>query len=1824
MPMKSASRRSLLQVRILLRLKQGPARTISELAVAVGARRPSVSRSLKTLRNDELVEDGRNGWTLTLAGEEEAKRCNQELSRVADSLRRTFKGVNSENTNSSEGSESDTSAKEASSGMSPYATGGGGVTFERKVAVQYLAQLLVGDSAVEFGEGRCAVSVAFQQALDHPVDDLVVCAARPEELQPSWEIALEVRRSPNLVLSDEPTQGLIRKFVRALIDGQPDGLERRLGLVVAGTQTHAQQLGKLADLAAAQMDAPGFFKLVRTPNKFDSGVRNRLGQIEKLVERALKDLDGTEPDTELVGERTWQLLSRLVVLMPRLESPDETDWSAVENSLIAVSRTSSLEGASRLRDRLVALASDYSPKAARVDLKLLRRDAYEVLELEIRRHKQGWSALNHLHEMALEPVRDEIATNDKARRLSLDRSTARRELVATVSDSAAVLVSGDSGVGKSALTLLSLTAAPAADSEGAQALCINLRHVPRLTLDFEDKLSCPLSALLSELSAPQRVLVVDVADAVTEGMEDAFRYLVDAAVESQVKVVAVTSIDSVQVVRDILTDRFGAGVAEYAVKPLTDTELDDIVTAFPELEGLKDNPRSRELLRRLVVVDLLVRGHLTGVPLSDADAMDQVWSGLVRRRERSDRGYPDAREVVLLRLAALSLSGGERLDVISGLDANAISGLQQDGLLQPSLDNLSMIGPDFSHDEVRRYAIARLLLAELDPTSRILSAGAPRWVLGAARLSCQALLDELDTAARPLRGRFAKLQASFDRLVEAGYGARWGDVPCEALITLADPSGVLRDAWPKLQNDDATGLRRLARLVNQRLRDDNGIVDPVAIEPIVELLLEDNTPWRSGEYASDLLREWLSGHAFAGTSAGHPLRILLRERLVEACIAGDRRLEEEREAAAAARAARTPEEVERVHRLEESHPELFTEIGYGGRRRRQRPEVPRECRDEVFLELLALLGPDLGDDGEAILRRVARDAPSWLAPAVEETFTGLALSQYRPGLLAQLTEAYYLDDEADGAGLHDDGVRHHRVRRGGLFMPHAAWHRGPFMSLFPTNFRGGVAVLNRLLNHAALHRARTLARLSSMSHRLGDIDVSPYQADLNITGTRRLYVGDEHVWMWYRGTGVGPYPCMSALQALERTCDRIIKDGIPIKTLVPLLLNGCENLAMVGLVVGILVRHLEVAGNLLDPYLTEPFIWSLESRRVANEHTANSEGIEAPERRKWFLREAAMAMTLRAGDERVQELQTLGETLVERARRRMEQGRDADSAEEEASSGEDIEQQLAKFRAWASSLDRSKFQVHEAPDGLRIQATPPEEVLQALQHDNEELERVAEEIRLTNRYFFKLNEVGSEAIEPDELTADIAFARKLLENPPSLLSAHGPLDVPALVAAAALEAYLLRGVDVPNDALVFVVDTVLRVSEGEVPPGPYEFEETYFEQGADRSAARVLPLLLMPAAAHLRAVFDGADGSATFKRASTAGLRIAQAVANEVRLHLALGLDHLWATSCTQDGPCHHQVGWQIATETMRDCALGDWIPETGVRSVTVLDEPLAESLANTADDSILPSRLDASIRALAPAAKANICVSTSACDLLTALLVAQRRSLLNYENNMDQRGTHSLVSARALLTLAQHGDDAAIYEHIDAYADNSALLGNLLYALSAAAEETPDCAATARRVWPSVVRHVLDLHNRGHVQFRKDFYGEMALAALIPNAAYEAQYLYRELQEQPIVWWEPLALRSEVEAWLAPAAGNALCVDQLIGFLRMLAPDDQARVGLPWVANLVLASPGNGAKGSYLVATWLIETRSAAESAGLSPQWQQVVDALVVEGVTQLAPYSE
>ena len=68
---------------------------------------------------------------------------------------------------------------------------------------------------------------------------------------------------------------------------------------------------------------------------------------------------------------------------------------------------------------------------------------------------------------------------------------------------------------------------------------MNLRHLPAASLELEAHLGAPLAVLLAELSAPQRILVIDGADAVSEGSETVFRYLADAARQADVTVIAV-------------------------------------------------------------------------------------------------------------------------------------------------------------------------------------------------------------------------------------------------------------------------------------------------------------------------------------------------------------------------------------------------------------------------------------------------------------------------------------------------------------------------------------------------------------------------------------------------------------------------------------------------------------------------------------------------------------------------------------------------------------------------------------------------------------------------------------------------------------------------------------------------------------------------------------------------------------------------------------------------------------------------------------------------------------------------------------------------------------------------------------------------------------------------------------------------------------------------------------------------------------------------------------------------------------------------------------
>jgi len=108
---------------------------------------------------------------------------------------------------------------------------------------------------------------------------------------------------------------------------------------------------------------------------------------------------------------------------------------------------------------------------------------------------------------------------------------------------------------------------------------------------------------------------------------------------------------------------------------------------------------------------------------------------------------------------------------------------------------------------------------------------------------------------------------------------------------------------------------------------------------------------------------------------------------------------------------------------------------------------------------------------------------------------------------------------------------------------------GGFWQLFQTAPYGtSVRVLNNILNHGARSRVRSLSRLRAPDlfeglSAEGDVEGEENGAVLDLDGTPRLYVGDSHVWSWYRGTSVGPYPGMSALPAMERLAEGWLAQG---------------------------------------------------------------------------------------------------------------------------------------------------------------------------------------------------------------------------------------------------------------------------------------------------------------------------------------------------------------------------------------------------------------------------------------------------------------------------------------------------------------------------------------------------------------------------------------------------------------------------------------------------------------------------------------------------------
>jgi hypothetical protein len=748
-----------------------------------------------------------------------------------------------------------------------------------------------------------------------------------------------------------------------------------------------------------------------------------------------------------------------------------------------------------------------------------------------------------------------------------------------------------------------------------------------------------------------------------------------------------------------------------------------------------------------------------------------------------------------------------------------------------------------------------------------------------------------------------------------------------------------------------------------------------------------------------------------------------------------------------------------------------------------------------------------------------------------------------------------------------------------------------------------IGFLNRMLDHAAKFRVEQLSSYRDQPDERKGVQLALPGLD------SRLFVGDGHVWAWYRGTSVGPYACMSALLALERFIDHLHERlDIPARSIADLLLRDCHNLAVPGLLVGFLTRHPDSTGTLLDPFLASPAIWHLETARVTGDYgfrvrDADADKLTGADHRRHTFHETVASMVVNArvagDDERLSQLQLIGSELVDTARAEL------------ADAGGDNADYLATVESWSEEFRFENYRATRSGDGVLIQFERPKRIEEVLAPRNAELQTTNVLYGLQNRYGRYNDEPQSWPIE--SLNEDLATARRIDDDeqvPDGMLWPENPL---VAVAAAAVRAHALGFAEIEASHLAWAVEAVLWAAENPQIDG-MSYYESMFPMGADRAAAAAAPLLLM-------APFDGLDFERT--RVESCLRLLATSLFDEVRAIYVQGCGPLWDAPCSIDeetGSCsRHGPAWESATAGLTDSRLGPWSNDTQRREPDPLPSPFEESLLTVSDDALMVNRLRMPLACMVDARNVP-CLHDKVSSLWSPLWNAHCRGLAHWwTEGYDHHAhiNHAPIAQRMVL-IALEGDREVVQAHIETFAKESRALHQLFDGFATVFTYDDELRRCMVDFWPWAMRIALDAVGDGTDLHSQHHWFDYMTAALLPTPSPRSSDpdidgTFARSREN---WLQPEALDELAADWLRLSRWEPKAVDAVIKFARSAPIQWQSTAALTWIESIVDSRYDLIANHLWYLEEWMMELRKTGLLAGETrSQYHRIVDGLAAAG---------
>lgn len=305
--------------------------------------------------------------------------------------------------------------------------------------------------------------------------------------------------------------------------------------------------------------------------------------------------------------------------------------------------------------------------------------------------------LNQHSDSILKPIRSTISFNGND--LKIDRAGVTQELETALEGSMPIVLSGDGGVGKTAVIK------DLYDSlhEGIPIFVLkasefnNLSNVNALVRPYGDFSAREFLSAYSDVS--KKCLVIDSSEKLADIEDkDVFREFIRLALENEWQIVFTTRRNYLEDLKIILTDSYGLGFQTMDIRNLTETELDDLAQAHKF--DLPSNSRMADLIRNPFYLNEYLQNYGSfSKDVTYSDFKKLLWGKQIANNAVKKDGINIKREDSFLELARRRSNQGSFSVDATGIDQGALQKLLSD----------EIIGYD---DKSRRYFIAHDIYEE--------------------------------------------------------------------------------------------------------------------------------------------------------------------------------------------------------------------------------------------------------------------------------------------------------------------------------------------------------------------------------------------------------------------------------------------------------------------------------------------------------------------------------------------------------------------------------------------------------------------------------------------------------------------------------------------------------------------------------------------------------------------------------------------------------------------------------------------------------------------------------------------------------------------------------------------------------------------------------------------------------------------------------------------------------------------------------------------------------------------------------------------------------